>query len=157
MRELIANYGSWALSAATLYFTALVGRKVKHAFLIGLGAQAMWLVWIWATKQAGFLPLSVALVALYVHNHLVWNKRIDAPPVEELGWVIADAQELRFRRWGDSGPEWTADINKALHFSRRFPDAEEFCAEDEDAWKIIRHAYRPCAAEIEMRRITAGR
>lgn len=52
-----------------------------------------------------------------------------------LGWVVADGQGARWRMWGDSGPEWTADRDKALQFARR-SDAEAFARDDEDAWLI---------------------
>lgn len=51
------------------------------------------------------------------------------------GWVVADGQGTRWRKWGDFGPEWTADRDAALHFARR-TDAEAFAKEDEDAWLI---------------------
>lgn len=51
------------------------------------------------------------------------------------GWVVADGQGTRWRKWGDFGPEWTTDRDAALHFARR-SDAEAFSKEDEDAWLI---------------------
>jgi hypothetical protein len=51
------------------------------------------------------------------------------------GWVVADGQGTRWRKWGDFGPEWTTDRDAALHFARR-TDAEAFAKEDEDAWLI---------------------
>jgi len=51
------------------------------------------------------------------------------------GWVVADGQGARWRKWGDFGPEWTTDRNAALHFARH-TDAEAFAKEDEDAWLI---------------------
>lgn len=51
------------------------------------------------------------------------------------GWVVADGQGSRWRKWGDFGPEWTTDRDAALHFARR-TDAEAFAKEDEDAWLI---------------------
>lgn len=51
------------------------------------------------------------------------------------GWVVADGQGTRWRKWGDFGPEWTVDRDEALHFARR-TDAEAFAKEDEGAWLI---------------------
>lgn len=56
-------------------------------------------------------------------------------PTPAQGWVVADGQGARWRRWGDFGPEWTSDRHAALHFARR-TDAEAFAKEDEDAWLI---------------------
>lgn len=52
-----------------------------------------------------------------------------------VGWVIADGQGARWRCWGDSGPEWTPDRDRALQFARR-DDAEAFARDDEDSWLI---------------------
>lgn len=51
-----------------------------------------------------------------------------------------DAEEIRYRGWGDWGPIWEADPYKALWFVRR-EDAERVSAEDEDAWRIIQHGF----------------
>lgn len=59
-----------------------------------------------------------------------------APQDATGGWVVADADGARFRRWGDWGPVWTGDVDAALQFARR-EDAEAFAADDEDAWKIL--------------------
>lgn len=50
-------------------------------------------------------------------------------------WVVANPQGDKWRMWGDSGPEWTGDREKALQFARR-DDAEAFSRDDEDAWLI---------------------
>jgi hypothetical protein len=55
------------------------------------------------------------------------------------GFVVAnvhDDERQRFRAWGQFGPMWTANRTEALYFARRI-DAERFCAEDEDAWRIL--------------------
>lgn len=62
-------------------------------------------------------------------------------------WVVADGQGLRWRKWGDFGPEWTTDRDAALHFARR-TDAEAFAKEDEDAW-LIQPVGAP-AQEVEV-------
>lgn len=52
------------------------------------------------------------------------------------GFIVANSNQDQFRFWGDSGPEWTPDQEKALRFARRV-DAEQFCRDDEDAWHIL--------------------
>nr|WP_180167730.1 hypothetical protein [Stenotrophomonas sp. SbOxS2]NYU00955.1 hypothetical protein [Stenotrophomonas sp. SbOxS2] len=78
-----------------------------------------------------------------------WQNAIDA--AEEYtpaqGWVVADGQGTRWRKWGDFGPEWTADMDAALQFARR-TDAEAFAKEDEDAW-LIQPVGAP-AQEVEV-------
>ncbi len=61
---------------------------------------------------------------------------------DAFGWIVADGQGERWRMWGDSGPEWTADRSKALRFARR-DDAEAFAANDEDAWSIQPYGVAP--------------
>lgn len=57
------------------------------------------------------------------------------PALPVAAWVVANGQGNHWRMWGDSGPEWTPDRDKALQFVRR-ADAEAFSREDEDAWLI---------------------
>lgn len=63
---------------------------------------------------------------------------LSAPPASTTGnggWIIADADEAKFRVW-DMGPGWTESREDALRFARR-RDAEAFARDDEDAWKIL--------------------
>lgn len=64
---------------------------------------------------------------------------------EAVAWVVSDGQDARWRMWGDSGPEWTTDREKALRFARR-DDAEAFARDDEDAWHIKPYYTAPPAA-----------
>lgn len=63
---------------------------------------------------------------------------------DEYGWLVEDSRNhpsgIRYRTWGDFGPEWTNDPNKALRFARR-QDAEMFARDDEDAWHIVEHMW----------------
>lgn len=61
----------------------------------------------------------------------------------EYGWLIENGKkgdELRYRDIEHGIPIWTHDNNQALRFARRV-DAEKFAAEDEDAWRIVQHAW----------------
>lgn len=52
-------------------------------------------------------------------------------------FIIANANEDRFRRWATFGGfEWTSNKKDAIQFGRR-RDADAVAAEDEDAWKIL--------------------
>lgn len=64
----------WLLSAITVWMTLLAGNKHRHAWLIGLGNQALWATWIVATGAWGLLPMNVALTYVYFRNHLKWSK-----------------------------------------------------------------------------------
>lgn len=64
-----------------------------------------------------------------------------------VSYVISNGSDDRWRYWRTdplsteeqwySGPDWTADVNKACHFARR-EDAETWAHDDEDAWFIRR-------------------
>lgn len=61
----------------------------------------------------------------------------------EVGWIIEngkDGDELRYRTILNGVPTWTAFSVVALRFARRV-DAERFAEEDEDAWRIVEHAW----------------
>lgn len=73
MSDLIRDYLPWLLSAITIYMTLLAGNLSRHAWLVGLGNQALWLVWIVVTGTWGLIPLNVALWIVYARNHLKWR------------------------------------------------------------------------------------
>lgn len=72
MRDLIAAYLPWLMSAITIWMTLLAGNKHRLAWAIGLGNQALWLTWIVVTGAWGLLPMNAALWVVYARNHLKW-------------------------------------------------------------------------------------
>ncbi len=62
----------WLLSAITIWMTVLAGNKHPQAWLVGLGNQALWLVWIILAGAWGLIPMNIALWIVYVRNHLKW-------------------------------------------------------------------------------------
>ena len=71
--EFVGTYLPWLLSSITVWQTLLAGNKAKHAWIVGLVNQTLWLTWILATRNWGFLPLNLVLTAVYVRNHLRWQ------------------------------------------------------------------------------------
>lgn len=69
----IKDHLPWLLSAITLWMTVLAGNKNRHAWSVGLFAQALWLVWILAVEAWGLLPMNAALWVLYARNHWRWR------------------------------------------------------------------------------------
>lgn len=63
----------WFLSAITLYAMVLVGHKDLAGWAVGLIGQAFWLVWICGTRTWGFLPMNIALTAVYAQNLFLWR------------------------------------------------------------------------------------
>ncbi|HEY0820970.1 MAG TPA: hypothetical protein VGD46_19445 [Rhizobacter sp.] len=74
MSHAITVYLPWLLSAITIYMTVLAGNKARHAWAVGLGNQALWLLWIIVTASWGFLPMNLALWAVYARNHWKWRR-----------------------------------------------------------------------------------
>jgi hypothetical protein len=72
MVQFLAHYMPWLLSAITIVATELLGRKWRWAWAISLGNQALWLVWIAASSNWGFLPLTFILSIQYLRNHVRW-------------------------------------------------------------------------------------
>lgn len=74
----IAQWLPWLLSAITIASTVLTGNKHRSAWLLSLGGQAGWLVYILAAQAWGFLPLTLTLTVLYWRNHLKWQEDAQA-------------------------------------------------------------------------------
>lgn len=72
--EIIRLYLPWLLSAITIWMTLMAGNKHPKAWLIGLGNQLLWLVWICVVGAWGLLPMNIALWIVYGRNHLVWSR-----------------------------------------------------------------------------------
>ncbi|RWO57132.1 MAG: hypothetical protein E5Y10_22880 [Mesorhizobium sp.] len=74
MSAAVRDYLPWLLSAVTIYMTILAGNKSRHAWLFGLGNQALWLVWIFTVGAWGLLPMNAALWIVYARNHWKWTR-----------------------------------------------------------------------------------
>ena len=74
MTGAVAEYMPWLMSAITIWMTLLAGNKHKSAWLIGLGNQALWLVWIVTVEAWGLLPMNAALWVVYARNHWKWSR-----------------------------------------------------------------------------------
>ncbi len=73
MKATIVTYLPWLLSVITIYMTILAGNKHRHAWAVGLAAQALWLVWIIASQAWGLIPMNIALWIVYARNHMKWR------------------------------------------------------------------------------------
>lgn len=63
---------SWLLTAVGVTGLVLAGRKIWWAWLIGLGAQVLWVAYAIATRQWGFIASAFAYGAVYVINTRRW-------------------------------------------------------------------------------------
>jgi hypothetical protein len=57
MADQVVSLLPWLLSAITIWMTVLAGNKHPSAWAVGLGNQALWLVWIIASASWGLFPL----------------------------------------------------------------------------------------------------
>lgn len=74
MSSVIRDYLPWLMSAITVWMTLLAGDKRPHAWLVGLGNQALWSTWIIVTSTWGFVPLNIALWIVYWRNYWKWQR-----------------------------------------------------------------------------------
>ncbi len=65
----------WLLSAITVAATFMAGNKHRHAWALSLLNQALWLLWIVTTRTWGFLPMNIALTAVFARNHWLWTRQ----------------------------------------------------------------------------------
>jgi hypothetical protein len=73
MTETVETYLPALLSIITIWMTLMAGNKHPNAWLIGLGNQLLWLIWICVAQQWWFLPMNFAMWLVYLRNHLKWN------------------------------------------------------------------------------------
>ena len=70
----MTEYWSWVLTSVGLVGLFLAGRKIWWAWLIGLGAQVLWIVYAVQTQQYGFILSACAYGFVYLINALHWRK-----------------------------------------------------------------------------------
>lgn len=93
----------------------------------------------------------IASICTFARDLLTTTANAGKVDDTEYGWLVEngrDVPDLRYRTMDNSGITWTNDHNKALRFARR-ADAEMFAAEDEDAWRIVQHAWDNVAPPVD--------
>jgi hypothetical protein len=63
----------WSLSAFGILMIYLAGNKDPVAWVVGLGNQCCWVVWIITTRNWGLLPQSSVLIVLMIRNLIKWR------------------------------------------------------------------------------------
>ena len=64
----------WLLTTVGVVGLLLAGRKVKWAWLVGLSAQGLWLVYAIVTGQWGFVGSALAYGYVYARNAWLWMR-----------------------------------------------------------------------------------
>ncbi|WP_428968239.1 hypothetical protein ACQR50_10305 [Sphingomonas sp. Xoc002] len=60
-----------------------------------------------------------------------------APAVDASGgWIVSDADGVRWRAWENGSPAWTEDREQATRYHRR-KDAEAVHRDDDGAWRVV--------------------
>lgn len=73
MTEAIVIYLPWLLSGLTAWMMFLAGDNNPRAWLLGLGTQALWLVWICAASAWGLLPMNLLMWWACARNYRKWS------------------------------------------------------------------------------------
>lgn len=68
------EYWSWILTSIGILGLFLAGKKIWWAWLIGFGAQFLWIVFAVQTEQYGFIVSALAYGFVYLFNALSWRK-----------------------------------------------------------------------------------
>jgi hypothetical protein len=63
---------SWLLTAVGVTGLILAGRNLWWAWLIGLGAQVLWIAYAIVTRQWGFIASALIYGTVYVINTRRW-------------------------------------------------------------------------------------
>jgi hypothetical protein len=67
------HYLPYLLSAVTALSTWMAGNKDPRAWLIALGNQVLWTVWVFGSHTWGFIPLNLFLWYTYFRNYRLWR------------------------------------------------------------------------------------
>ena len=74
MADALTVYLPWALSASTIYTMFLAGEKSRWTWVVALGSQAIWAIWIVASQTWGMIPGHLALWFVYTRNYFKWRE-----------------------------------------------------------------------------------
>lgn len=74
MKDEIVFYLPWVISLITIVKMKLLGNRNILGWVLGLGNQCLWLVWIVLSASWGLLPLNIALWYIYADNYRKWRK-----------------------------------------------------------------------------------
>lgn len=78
----MAQWWSWVLPALGVLTIYLAGRKYWWAWLIGIGAEGLWVAYATVSHQWGFYVSAMAYGGVYLRNLLRW--RHEAKQREEI-------------------------------------------------------------------------
>ena len=71
-------YWSYLLTAVGVFGLWLAGRKDRRGWMVGIGAQVLWIAYATATQQWGFYVSALAYGWVYIKNARAWKKAEDS-------------------------------------------------------------------------------
>ena len=77
----MSPYWSYLLTAVGVFGLWLAGRKDRRGWMVGIGAQSLWIAYATATHQLGFYVSALAYGWVYIKNARAW-KPVDIEPIE---------------------------------------------------------------------------
>lgn len=84
-------YWSYLLTAVGVFGLYLAGRKDRRGWMVGIGAQVLWIAYATATHQWGFYVSALAYGWVYAKNARSWKPVTEADDLVTL-WHIALAE-----------------------------------------------------------------
>lgn len=70
----IPQWWSWLLASIGLLGIWLTGSRRRVGFLLGVGAQVLWLAYAITTGQWGFIATAIAYAVVYGRGWLAWGR-----------------------------------------------------------------------------------
>lgn len=67
-------YWSYLLTAVGVFGLWLAGRKDRRGWMVGIGAQILWIAYATATQQWGFYVSALAYGWVYIKNARAWEE-----------------------------------------------------------------------------------
>lgn len=68
------KYLTWIITVVTIYYVWAIGELKLHGWLMAILTQLLWLIYIYATKSWGLIPISIVLGWLAFKNYNIWKK-----------------------------------------------------------------------------------
>lgn len=101
-------YWSYLLTIVGVFGLWLAGRKDRRGWMVGIGAQSLWIAYATATHQWGFYVSALAYGWVYIKNARAW-KSVES---ERVMTFHRDEPVLRVEHWCSAtyGQHWDTII-----------------------------------------------
>lgn len=69
----MSQWWSWLLTAVGVFGLYLADKRDRRGWIVGIGAQSLWIAYATATKQWGFYVSALAYGWVYIKNARAWK------------------------------------------------------------------------------------